>query len=79
MLGITPQPCGSNSDSDGDGAGQELLMASLDYELRVKALRNEAYRQALSEVAGEVYESVYTKTFCEAMRKHRTEWGITPL
>ncbi|KEG09083.1 hypothetical protein DQ04_05851020 [Trypanosoma grayi] len=53
----------------------DLDVASRDYAQRERGLRNDAYRQAVSEIAGEIYGAVYRQTYHDALQMHRREWN----
>ncbi|RNF19899.1 uncharacterized protein Tco025E_03966 [Trypanosoma conorhini] len=53
----------------------DLEIASRDYVQRVRGLRNDAYRQAVGEIAGEMYGVVYAQAYRDALERHRREWG----
>lgn len=52
----------------------DLRMAERDHQQRDASIRTEAYRQALSEVAGELYLHVYSKALAESMARQRKQW-----
>ncbi|CCW60149.1 unnamed protein product [Phytomonas sp. EM1] len=54
----------------------DLAMAARDREQHDLNVRNGAYRQAMSEVAGELYLHTYTRAFQDEMRKKREAWGV---
>ncbi|KAF8305737.1 hypothetical protein TcBrA4_0039010 [Trypanosoma cruzi] len=55
----------------------DLDIASRDYARRVQGLRNDAYRQAVAEIAGELYGAVYMRAYRDALEMHRGDWGVT--
>ncbi|CCW66883.1 unnamed protein product [Phytomonas sp. Hart1] len=54
----------------------DLIMAARDREQHDLSVRNRAYLQAISELAGELYLNTYTIAFQEEMRKKREAWCV---
>ncbi|RNF06459.1 hypothetical protein TraAM80_03913 [Trypanosoma rangeli] len=52
----------------------DLDIASRDYAQRVQGLHNDAYRQAIGEIAGEMYGVVYTQVYRDALEGYRRDW-----
>ncbi|GET93371.1 unspecified product [Leishmania tarentolae] len=53
---------------------QDLVMASRESAQHTINIQNEAYRQALSELAGELYVEAYKHSMQQALRKHAAQW-----
>lgn len=61
---------------ESSSSDHDLAVAERDSNLRETSMRNETYRQAISELAGDVYQHVYMTTLQQAMNVQRREWGI---
>ncbi|CAJ1993673.1 hypothetical protein LDHU3_36.4220:CDS1 [Leishmania donovani] len=55
---------------------QDLAMASRESVQHAIHIQSEAYRQALSELAGELYVEAYKHSLKQALRKHAAQWKI---
>lgn len=55
---------------------EDLIMAALDSAQQATAVQNEAYRQALSEVAGELYVEAYKASMNDAIQRYRSRWNL---
>lgn len=55
---------------------QDLAMASRESAQHAIHIQSEAYRQALSELAGELYVEAYKHSLKQALRKHGAQWKI---
>lgn len=56
---------------------QDLAMASRESAQHASSIQNEAYRQALSELAGELYVEAYKTTMRETVERQRQLWNIS--
>jgi hypothetical protein len=56
---------------------QDLAMASRESAQHTTSIQNEAYRQALSELAGELYVEAYKRTLQQTVEKQRESWNIS--
>ncbi|KPI88540.1 hypothetical protein ABL78_2352 [Leptomonas seymouri] len=63
-----------NTDS-GPIEDQDLTMASRESAQHAANIQNEAYRQALSELAGELYIEAYKDSLQQAMERQRRSWN----
>lgn len=55
----------------------DLAMASRESAQHASSIQNEAYRQALSELAGELYVEAYKSTMREAEERQRKLWNVS--
>lgn len=55
---------------------QDLAMALRESAQHEKSVQNEAYRQALSELAGELYVEAYKSTLQQAIERQRKAWNV---
>lgn len=56
---------------------QDLAMASRESAMHATSVQNEAYRQALSELAGELYVEAYKDSMQVALRKYAAQWKLS--
>ncbi|KAK7196185.1 hypothetical protein NESM_000553600 [Novymonas esmeraldas] len=56
---------------------QDLVMASRESAQHASSVQNEAYRQALSELAGELYVEAYKDTMQHALRTYSARWSLS--
>lgn len=54
----------------------DLAMASRESEQHAASIRNEAYREALGEIAGELYVEAYKARLARQARAKQQEWGL---
>ncbi|KAG5488700.1 hypothetical protein JIQ42_00314 [Leishmania sp. Namibia] len=54
---------------------QDLLMASRESAQHAMNVQNEAYRQALSELAGELYVEAYKHAIKQTLSKYAAKWN----
>lgn len=64
------------SAESGSHEDQDLTMASRESAQHATSIQNEAYRQALSELAGELYVEAYKATLQQTVEKQRESWSI---
>lgn len=64
----------ASSGSPSDTADFDLQMAERDYKHRRAGIQGEAYRQALSEIAGEIYVGVYKQSLAAAVARQQQLW-----
>lgn len=75
MEDITLIRSGGAVVNNGATEDQDLTMASRESAQHASSIQNEAYRQALSELAGELYVEAYKTTMQERLDKQRKLWS----
>ncbi|KAG5464128.1 hypothetical protein LSCM1_00308 [Leishmania martiniquensis] len=56
---------------------QDLVMAARESAQHAINVQNEAYRQALSELAGELYVKAYEHSIKQTMSAYAAQWNIS--
>lgn len=64
------------SADNGAHEDQDLTMASRESAQHATSIQNEAYRHALSELAGELYVEAYKSALQQTLEKQRESWTV---